>query len=96
MAVTTTSALQTAINTLSGHDVGSPNPISILQEDHDAADYSRWYVTGTPSLTSATEEIMAERTMWIRTTISGNVAAQAAEILAALESNSNADSDIGP
>ena len=93
MAVTTTSALQSAINTLIGHDVGSPDPIKILQEVHDALTYSRWYITGTPSKVAATDEIMAERAMWIKTTISGNVAAQAAEVLAALESNSNLDPD---
>lgn len=93
MAVTTTSALQSAINTLSGHDAGSPNPITILKERHDAATYSRWYVTGHPTKVSAPGEIMAERCMWVRTTISGNAAAQAAEILVALEDDSNLDPD---
>jgi hypothetical protein len=93
MAVTTTAALQSAINTLSGHDIGSPDPIKILEEVHDSATYSRWYVTGHPSLVSATGEIMGERTMWCKTTIAGNDAAQAAEILAALESDSNIDPD---
>lgn len=87
MAVTTTSALQSAINTLSGHDVGSPNPITILEEVHDSATYSRWYVTGHPTKVSAPAEIMGERAMWVKTTISGNAAAQAAEVLAALESS---------
>ena len=87
MAVTTTSALQSAINTLSAHDVGSPNPISILQEVHDSATYSRWYVTGTPSKAGSAAEIMGERAMWCKTTVSGNAAAQAAEILVALESS---------
>ena len=93
MAVTTTSALQAAINTLIGHDVGSPDPIKILGEVHDSADYSRWYIIGTPSKVAAPGEIMAERAMWIKTTISGNVAAQAAEVLVALESDSNLDPD---
>ena len=105
MAATTTIALQSAINTLSGHDVGSPNPITILQEDHDSATYSRWYVTGHPTKVSAPGEIMQERCMWVRTTVSGNAAAQAAEVLAALESSApsgtvttdaNVDPDIGP
>jgi hypothetical protein len=87
MAVTTTALLQAAINTLSGHDVGSPNPITILEEVHDSATYSRWYVTGHPTKVSAPAEIMGERTMWCKTTISGNAAAQAAEVLAALESS---------
>jgi len=93
MAVTTTAALQAAINTLIGHDVGSPNPITILEEVHDAADYSRWYVSGTPTKVAAPGEIMGERVMWCKTTISGNAAAQAAEILVALESDSNVDPD---
>jgi len=93
MAQTTTAALQSAINTLSGHDVGSPNPITILEEDHDAATYSRWLVTGHPTKVSAPGEIMAERTMWCKTTVSGNAAAQAAEIFVALESDSNLDPD---
>lgn len=93
MAVTTTAALQSAINTLSGHDAGSPNPVTILKERHDAATYSRWYVTGHPTKVSAPGEIMAERAMWCKTTISGNAAAQAAEILVALEDDSNIDVD---
>lgn len=93
MAQTTAAALQTAINTLSGHDVGSPNPITVLEEDHDAATYSRWYVTGTPSLVSAPGEIMGERTMWVKTTVAGDADAQAAEVLVALESDSNLDPD---
>jgi len=93
MAVTTTAALQSALNTLSGHDVGSPNPITILKERHDAEDYSRWYVTGHPTKVSAPGEIMAERCMWCKTTISGDAAAQAAEILVALEDDSNIDAD---
>ena len=93
MAVTTTAALTAAINTLIGHDVGSPDPIKILQEDHDAATYSRWYVTGTPTKVAAPGEIMAERSMWVKATVSGDAAAQAAEVLAALESDSNVDPD---
>ena len=105
MAVTTTALLQAAINTLSGHDVGSPNPLTVLEEVHDSATYSRWYVTGHPTKVSAPGEIMQERALWCRTTISGNAAAQAAEVLAAMESSdpsgtvttdANVDPDIGP
>ena len=105
MAKTTTALLQAAINTLSGHDVGSPDQISILKEDHDSATYSRWYVTGSPKKVSLLTEIQQERAMWCLTTVSGNAAAQAAEVLAALESSdpsstvttdANVDPDIGP
>ena len=105
MAKTTTALLQAAIDTLSGHDVGSPNPITILKEAHDSATSSRWYVTGHPTKVSAPGEIMQERAMWCLTTVSGNAAAQAAEVLAALEStdpsstvttDANVDPDIGP
>ena len=108
MAVTDTANLQAALNTLSGHaatDVGSPDTVSILEEVHDSSLYSRWYVTGHATKISAPAEIMAPRTMWCRTTISGSVAAQAAEIFAALESSdpsgtvttdANVDPDVGP
>ena len=93
MAVTTTAALQSALNTLTGHDAGTPDPIKILEEVHDSATYSRWYVEGHPTKVSSLTEIMGERAMWVKTTISGNAAAQAAEILVALESGSNIDPD---
>ena len=93
MAVTTTADLQSALNTLTGHDAGTPNPVEILQEVHDSATYSRWYVVGHPTKVSNLAEIMGERAMWCKTTISGNAAAQAAEILAAMESGSNIDPD---
>jgi hypothetical protein len=87
MAKTTTAALTAAINTLIGHDVGSPDPIKITEEVHDSATYSRWFCTGSPSKVAAAGEIMGERAMWCKTTVSGNAAAQAAEILVALESS---------
>lgn len=93
MAATTAVALQAALNTLQGHDVGSPDPIKILEEDHDAATYSRWYVSGHPSKVGATAEIMAERAMWVKTTVSGSAADQAAEVLVAMEDQSNIDAD---
>ncbi len=42
---------------------------------------------------TAPGEIMAERCMWCKTTVSGNAAAQAAEVLVALEDESNIDAD---
>jgi hypothetical protein len=101
MAATTTSALQAAINTILGHDVGSPDPIKILQEDHDSATYSRWYCEGNGSTVAAPETILGERAMWCRTTVAGNDAAQAAEIIAAMTStigsiDGNVDPDVGP
>jgi hypothetical protein len=96
MAQTTTAALQAALNTLTGHDVGSPDPIKILAEDHDDATYSRWYVTGHPSLVSAPGEIMGERAMWVRTAVTGGVSTQAALVIIALEGDSNVDANVGP
>ena len=93
MAVTTTAALTSAINTLIANDAGTLNPVQILEEVHDSATYSRWYIVGTPTKGGTPGEIMAERAMWVKTTISGNDAAQAAEVLAALESDSNIDPD---
>ena len=105
MAKTTTAALQGAINTLSGHDIGSPNQISILKEEHLPLLYSRWYVTGSPKRVSLLKEYQQERTMWCQTTWTNSAADQAAEVLAALESSdpsstvttdANVDPDVGP
>lgn len=93
MAQTTTSALQAALNTITGQDVGSPPPIQILQEVHDSATYSRWYVTGNGSTVAAPVTILGERAMWAKTTVANSVANQAAEIVAAMTGNSNADPD---
>jgi len=101
MAATTTSALQSALNTITGHDVGSPNPITILQEDHDSATYSRWYCVGNCSLVSTPAVILGERAKWVRTTVANSAADQAAEIVTAFLDtttgiNGNVDPDIGP
>lgn len=101
MAKTTTAALTSALNTIIGHDVGSPNPINILKEDHDSATYSRWYVEGNPSVVATSGVILGERSMWVRTTVAGNDAAQAAEIIAAMTSTAgsidgNVDPNVGP
>ena len=100
MAQTTTALLQAALNTITGHDVGSSDPVKILQETHDGT-YSRWYVTGNPSTVSSPAVILSDRAMWCLTTVSGNAAAQAAEIIAAMTAtagtiNGNVDPDIGP
>lgn len=101
MAKTTTAALQSALNTITGHDVGSPNPIQILQENHDSATYSRWYVQGQGSLVSTPAVILGERAKWVRTTVSNSAADQAAEVITAFLDNTtavngNVDPDIGP
>ena len=101
MAKTTTAALQSALNTITGHDVGSPNPIQILQENHDSATYSRWYVQGQGSLVSTPAVILGERAKWVRTTVANSAADQAAEVITAFLDNTtavngNVDPDIGP
>lgn len=94
MAQTTTAALQAALNTITGHGVGSPDPIKILQEVHDSATYSRWYCVGTPTDTDTTpQDIYGERAMWCRTTVANTAANQAAEIIAAMKSDANVDPD---
>jgi hypothetical protein len=90
-----------AINTIIGHDVGSPDPIKILQEDHDSATYSRWYCEGSPSTVAAPETILGERAMWCRTTVANSAADQAAEIVAAMTAtigtiDGNVDPNVGP
>jgi hypothetical protein len=101
MAQTTTAALQAALNTISGHDVGSPDPVKVLKEEHDSATYSRWYVEGNPSVVSTPAVILGERAMWVRTTVANSVADQAAEVIAAMTAtvgtiDGNVDPDVGP
>ncbi len=96
MAQTTTALLEAALVTALGNDAGSKNPIAILKEDHDAATTSRWYVVGSPSAAENNH-----RAMWVKTTVSGDADAQAAEVIAAMTSvagatDGNADPDIGP
>lgn len=93
MAQLTAAQLQTALDTISGHDVGSPSPVKVLQEDHDSATYSRWYVEGNSNEVAAPKTIYGERSMWVKTTVAGIASAQAAEVLDALDSNSNVDPD---
>ena len=64
MAVTTTAALTTAINTILGHDVGSPDPLSIIEEAHDGTT-SRWLCVGDPSTVGRPAVINADgRKSW--------------------------------
>jgi len=86
MAATTAAALTTELRTDHNVDVGSPDPISILQEIHDAATYSRYYCVGNAELYSG-------KAMWVKTTVSGNAGAQADEIRAAMNSSGNVDPD---
>ena len=100
MAKTNATALQAALNTITGHDVGSPNPIQILQEGHDSST-SRWYVVGNGGLVSTPAVILGERAKWVRTAQAGSAADQAAEVIVALlddttSINGNVDLDIGP
>ena len=101
MAKTNAAALTAALNTILGHDVGSPDPIQVLQEAHDSATYSRWYVSGNPSTVSDTNDILSDRAMWVRTTVANSAADQAAEIITAMTAanatvNGNVDPNVGP
>ena len=93
MAQITAAQLQSALDAISGHDVGSPSPVKVLQENHDSATYSRWYVEGNSNEVASPKVIYGERTMWVKTTVAGIAASQAAEVLTALDSNSNVDPD---
>ena len=89
MAATTAANLITELRTDYSVDAGSPDPIDIIAENHDAATYSRYYCVG------VTDPI-AGKAMWVRTTVSGNAGAQADEIRAAMAQIGNVDPDIGP
>ena len=93
MAQATTATLQSALDTLTGHDGGTDSPVKILQEVHDSATYSRWYIVGDISRVSTPKVIRGERGMWIKTTVANTAANQALEVLAALQLNSNVDPD---
>ena len=86
MAVSTAAALMTELRTDNGIDVGSPSDITITQEVHDSATYSRYYCIG------RTEPYIG-KAMWVKTTVSGNAGAQADEIRAAMTSSGNVDPD---
>ena len=101
MAKVSAATMQAALNTITGHDVGSPDPLQILREDHDSATYSRWYVVGSGSLVSTPAVILGERAKWCRTTDASSTATQAAEIVTAFLDttttvNGNVDPNIGP
>lgn len=93
MAVTTASALQSALDTIQGHDIGTISPIRVLKEEHDAATYSRWYVVGQASTVSDLVQIFGPRALWAKTTVANSVADQAAEVVAAMKLDSNVDPD---
>ena len=93
MAQLTTAQLQSALDSLSGHDAGSPSPVKVLQENHDSATYSRWYFEGNSDLVSSPKVIYGEKARWVKTSVSGIASFQAAEVLTALNSNSNVDPD---
>lgn len=86
MAATTAAALITELRTDHSLDVGSPDPISITQEMHDAATYSRYYCVGNI-------EPYIGKAMWVKTTVSGNAGAQADEIRAAMNTAGAVDPD---
>lgn len=86
MAVSTAAALESEIRTDHNLDVGSPSPIQIIQEMHDSATYSRYYCVGRV-------EPYAGKSMWVKTTVSGNDGAQADEIRAAMATEGNVDVD---
>ena len=86
MAISSASALITELRTDRSIDVGSPDPISILHEEHDAATYSRYYCVGNV-------EPYIGKAMWVKTTIAGNAGAQADEIRAALTQAGAVDPD---
>ena len=93
MAQLTTAQLQTALDSISGHDAGSPSPVKVLQENHDSATYSRWYVEGNSNEVASPKVIYGEKAMWVKTTVASIASSQAAEVLDALDSNSNVDPD---
>lgn len=86
MATSTAAALEAEIRTDHNLDVGSPSPIQIIIEMHDSATYSRYYCVG------RTEPYIG-KSMWVKTTVSGNDGAQADEIRAAMNSAGNVDPD---
>lgn len=86
MAASTGAALETELRTDHNLDAGSASPIQILQEMHDSATYSRYYCVGrVPPY--------AGKSMWVKTTVSGDAGAQADEIRAAMAVAGNVDSD---
>ncbi|MBT8449978.1 MAG: hypothetical protein KJO69_09825 [Gammaproteobacteria bacterium] len=93
MAQTTTAALQAALDTYIGHDAGTMSPIRILQEDHDDATYSRWYVVGDVSRVSTPVTIRVQGGLWVKTTVANTAAQQALEITAAIAANPTVDAD---
>lgn len=104
MAITNTATLQTELDEnlnsagITAENLGSPSPIKILQEAHDADTYSRWYCVGNATdmdITDASSRVQtqAPKSMWCRTTVSNSVANQAVEIIAAMTGNSNVDPD---
>ena len=93
MAQLTAATLQAVLDTVTGHDAGTMSPMRILQEVHDSATYSRWYIVGDSSLVSATDSIYGERAMWVKTTDALSAAVQAAEVRDALRLASNIDPD---
>ena len=93
MAQLTTADLQGALDALTGHDAGTMSPMKVLQEFHDSATYSRWYIVGDISRVSTPVTIRTERGMWTKTTVASTAANQALEVLAAFQLNSNIDPD---
>ncbi len=101
MAKTTAAALQSALDTITGHDIGSPSPLTVIHENHDSATYSRWYCVGSGSLVSTPAVILGERAKWVRTTVANSAADQAAEVVTAFLDtttgiNGNVDPNVGP
>ena len=93
MAQLTAASLQSALDTITGQDAGTMSPVRVLEESHDSATYSRWYVSGHPSAVSDLVQIFGPRALWVKTTVAGNAAAQAAEVIAAMKLASNIDPD---
>ena len=83
MAASTAAALMTELRTDDSIDVGSPDSIEITEEAHDSATYSRYYCVGKASKYQG-------RSMWVRTTVSGNAGAQADEIRVAMTADTTA------
>lgn len=94
MAQITSAELQAEINSANAVDAGSYGPIRVDAEHHDGTN-SFFYCTGSPNGLANT------RSMWCQTTTANVAVAQAAEVLAAMTSdtttvNGNVDPDIGP
>ena len=91
MAQITSADMEAALDSLIGQDAGTMRPVRVLKEEHDAVDYSRWYVEGNSNQVSDLAQVYGPRAMWVRTSVAGSAAVQAALVLQAMRLDSNVD-----